>query len=48
MDKKDIILTEKKVNFSMGAANPMAKVRPACDRISCEPTRLRESARVST
>ena len=30
MDENDIILTEKKVNFSMGASNPMDKVRPAC------------------
>ena len=29
LDEKDIILTEKKVNFSMGAANPMDKVSSA-------------------
>ena len=30
LDQQDIILTEKKVNFSMGASNPMDKVSAAC------------------
>jgi hypothetical protein len=29
LEENDIILTEKKVNFSMGAANPMDQVSPA-------------------
>ncbi len=31
--EEDIILTEKKVNFSMGADNPMDKVRNRCSRV---------------
>lgn len=31
--EEDIILTEKKVNFSMGADNPMDKVRNRCRRV---------------
>lgn len=37
LDEKDIILTEKKVNFSMGAANPMDKVSPTITQCTCVP-----------
>jgi hypothetical protein len=38
LDEKDIILTEKKVNFSMGAANPMDKVSLPETQCTCHPT----------